>query len=84
MDLSSATDNEIIAEVQRRKLHADIADDTDDEIIIRQVYNRGITADEIWDPDDDDREPDHGPEDAYLDGMIEDRMEFDGGGDPAF
>jgi hypothetical protein len=80
MDLTAATDNEIIAALQLRGLYPVVIKDATDEEIINDVVRRGIRADEIWDLDDD-REPDHGPEDAYLDGMMEDRMEFDGGGD---
>jgi hypothetical protein len=79
MDLSTATDNEILTELQRRPaLLRDAVSYAEDDDIIQSVIKRGIPTNDIYDEDIDDREPDHGPEDQFLDSMMEDRMEFGG------
>jgi hypothetical protein len=78
MDLTTATDNELLAELQRRpELLKDAVSYADDETIIHNVIKRGINTNDIWD-DEDDREPDGGMEDQFLDGQWEDRFEVMG------
>ena len=73
-DFTTITDNELIAEIQRRNLVGDILEGASDDEICRRVYNSGITAADIWDGgEDDDGSADM--EDQFLDSMFESRFE---------
>jgi hypothetical protein len=73
MDLTTATDNELLTELQRRPaLLRDAVSYAEDEDIINNVIKRGISTNEIWDESDD-----YGiREDAMLD-MHDDFPEMD-------